>query len=1369
MGVKTYADPQGAIGAETYDKPVQRRVYTKADDTLQDRGYTQRASDPYRVSERKPFGPNQAKADYASSPIKVAREHSAGGSTIVDTVVANTMHHNENNSRVNQPAPSAGLRGGSPMGAPSIQDRHAVSEMPGAATQVKTERILKTGPALYTIQPGMQQSSRTELVNQDTRKVFLTTEDTSGIALTAAAARQSAMNANIIREFNTDGKLTDGKLNAPYKYSGKEPSALVNYQSQLKAAGDSGAVRSKIEAATGRKLNDKPAGSAVVRNGLKNTSNFDYYKARYSETVFKVARKAAALPIAIVMATVEDGMRDSGADNAIEMAHNIQTVALATFYMSKGTGSKLIKEGTGGDIKNAKALEKFDKDQLKILKDLKRERRQLLVSINKEMRLTGNIAPLIGTPEGIDMMLARTDLSQNVRDNLLKLKANLLKANGIGTWLDQNARALDPFFDSQSLAKYGVKSINGLDLKGVEKLYKFQTILTAQQMAALKAALPAEVFEKIGAGDIEKFVEAMKNGTLKQLLAQIKGGNAGEIADALMKNIEAQGLLKSRFQVMKGTKAAKYFKAGTHMIGHFALRKLSDAMHRTDVDGLHAMADVAEGIHNTRDVIRLSKAVGRGAYNAGKKTIEVSKTAIKTVSAGREMVNKQINDLVVNKFLPKPKAPVKVITRQISQADLLKQASTGQKALNAVKQAGLKVANAAKMAAAKAKAAAQFVVNGVKAIGQGVMAAGKAILPLIATPVGAIVTVIIVCIFMVVFIVLNVFCADSEDAVQKVVNKINEERDEVILQSVYDSFRGETDPLGNPYGYTTLDGKSSDNIQHGVTWEYENGISNNTAEIISLAAVYYQQNWPSSNDIANFFSSDDRKFFAYCRDLAGYALDVTARESHPYSCLVKGGCVLGFRDDGQTVTVKDYRLTTTEHHCYVGNLDCGYYDADGNWCWARNSEHGDNHVIRETKVEGNGEHDVRVYFQNKLPDGSNASDLTELPDEYTLISDGGEINSEDVHGNLVIDASSCNLYKGNLNDWFVEPDDGLSASFTVVTHLDDDNERRDTYTVTFGGEGDSYEPIPWCPGELNDSLHGHYDLTVTTYLTGYDEYTDPCLKPDSPESDDVPVDEDGVKGGTGTLIPLSHAVNDGTLTRTVTKLNQWMMPYSGGTAAKFTKTITLPEGDEGFTFWYDENNEDSDGNVAWAKLLYAGDWEQLYHVTKGIKCRSFGSKFSDEEVTEFLDGMDFSNISDGRQRLVAAALANSGQFSYSLGSKPVGGPGHVGVKGSYDCSGYVRYLFWLCGFNFDAVNTADYPSAGDLQEISVSELQPGDMQVMLSSDVGGAMGHVRVFLGVSGGKALWGECVGTRGSCVNTWSNSEAGMYNCRYYRYTGF
>ena len=615
---------------------------------------------------------------------------------------------------------------------------------------------------------------------------------------------------------------------------------------------------------------------------------------------------------------------------------------------------------------------------------------------------------------------------------------------------------------------------------------------------------------------------------------------------------------------------------------------------------------------------------------------------------------------------------------------------------------------------------------------------------------------------------MSVFGADDESGIQKIVDKVNTERDDVVLDSIYDAFKGETDPNGKPYGYTTLDGQTSDNLLHGVTWEYADGISNNTAEIISLAAVYYQQNWPSSSDIVNLFSADDRAFFKFCRDLAGYGLDVTAQESHPYSCMHRGGCVLGYRDLGQKVEIKDYKLTTTEHHCTEGNTaECGYFDWWGVFQWA--SEHGPGNTITDKKVEEDGTHDVYVYFQNKLPDGAKQSDLTKLPDDYKVITDGAEIDASDVHGNLVFDAASSNLYKGTLDDWFVEPSDGLSASFTVVTKLDDEHEERDTYTVTFGGEGDSFTAVPWCPGELSDNQNGHYDLNCTIYLTGYDEYTDPCLKPDAPESEDVPVDEDGIKGGTGTLVPLAHEINDGQLTRTVTKLNQWMQPYSGGTAARYTSTVTLPDPEDGFTFWYNSNNEDSDGNVAWAKLLYAGDWEELYHVTKGIKCRSFGSKFSDEEVTEFLDGMDFSNISDGRQRLVAAALANSGQFSYSLGSKPVGGPGHVGVKGAYDCSGYVRYLFWLCGYSFDAVNTADCPTAGDLQEISVSELQPGDMQVMLSADNGGQMGHIRIFLGVSGGKALWGECVGSRGSCVNTWTNSEAGMKNCRYYRYTGF
>ena len=407
-----------------------------------------------------------------------------------------------------------------------------------------------------------------------------------------------------------------------------------------------------------------------------------------------------------------------------------------------------------------------------------------------------------------------------------------------------------------------------------------------------------------------------------------------------------------------------------------------------------------------------------------------------------------------------------------------------------------------------------------------------------------------------------------------------------------------------------------------------------------------------------------------------------------------------------------------------------------------------------------------VYFPNKLPDGAKQSELTELPSEYTVITNGAEIDAASVHGNLVFDASSLNTYKGDVDDWFYEPGE-LTGSFTVVTHLDDENERRDTYTVTFGGDGDSYEAIPWCPGELNDSLHGHYDLNCTVYLTGYDRYEEPCLKPDDPENAEIPEDEDGVKGGTGTLEPLAQEINDGQLTRTVQKLNQWMMPYAGGTAARFTATVTLPAGDEGFTYWY-ENGEDSDGNVAWAKMLYAQDWEELYGVTKGIKCRSFGSKMTEEEYEDLIANMDFGNITDARQKVIEVAIKSSGQFSYSLGSKPVGGPGNVKVKGSYDCSGFVRYCYWMAGLSFDAVNTYDYAGAGDLVQISASEMQPGDLQVMTAGG-GVSMGHVRMLVGTSGGKLLWAECVGGKGSLTNTWTNAQAGMSNCRYYRYTGF
>lgn len=1147
-----------------------------------------------------------------------------------------------------------------------------------------------------------------------------------------------------------------------------ESGTLTNYRSQMARAESRESMRDRFESATG--IRPKSNNSAVTRIDTAReaaiANKFQQYKIHYGNGT-SLARKAAALPLSIAISVTAEAMRDSGGGKAVELVHDTVEYSKIVRYAALKNGNKLIASGTDGTFNGAKALRKFDKEQCDALKELTSERNILMANINKTLKVSGSVSPVLTSQTEIDRFLARTDISTDARKNLEKLKANFDKTARTGTWLDQNARSIDAVMNPYDLQNLGIRSVGQLSERDLKKLIRDFDRNSAEKLRQLANNLPNDIAEKLGVYDVKLFAKRVKDGTLERLLKEGKlQGINKELAEKILKNQSVRNMLNNRRKVMVGKRNVQLKKRGKRITGHVVVRKTAKVLGESEEAGLQAVASGIHNIQNVRETARLAKNIAKGSYKTGKATVKiVRKSAAKIEQVGQSIIDKQVDKMMLDSFRVKPKPKGPVSPRMLDNSAML-QKKGKKKALQAVQNAGIKITQAAKKVFAATKAAAKAAIEAVKA---GAAAVKSIVAAIAGGGVALIIACFVVLVIVIIVLILSVFGADDEADIQKIVDKVNTERDDVVLDSIYDAFKGETDPNGKPYGYTTLDGQTSDNLLHGVTWEYADGISNNTAEIISLAAVYYQQNWPSSSDIVNLFSADDRAFFKFCRDLAGYGLDVTAQESHPYSCMHRGGCVLGYRDDGQTVKIKGYKLITTEHHCYVGNLDCGYYDADGNWCWARDSEHGDNHVIRETKVEDNGEHDVRVYFQNKLPDGANASDLTELPDEYTLISDGGEINSEDVHGNLVIDAFSCNLYKGNLNDWFVEPADGLSASFTVVTKLDDEHEERDTYTVTFGGEGDSFTAVPWCPGELSDNQNGHYDLNCTIYLTGYDGYTDPCLKPDAPESEDVPVDEDGIKGGTGTLVPLAHEINDGQLTRTVTKLNQWMQPYSGGTAARYTSTVTLPDPEDGFTCWYDTNGEDKDGNVAWAKLLYSQDWEELYGVTNGIKCRSFGSKFSDEEVTEFLDGMDFSNISDGRQRLVAAALANSGQFSYSLGSKPVGGPGHVGVKGAYDCSGYVRYLFWLCGYSFDAVNTADCPTAGDLQEISVSELQPGDMQVMLSADNGGQMGHIRIFLGVSGGKALWGECVGSRGSCVNTWTNSEAGMKNCRYYRYTGF
>lgn len=1365
-GGSTYQNAAGRKGDNTPESP---RAGTHVAYEYSPGGSVRQEEHQYSNDKSMNFQPPYRAQNERGKPTLdsgVARaQYTPNGVQIKSEVAGKYRGNTQDKQVVSAFAPAAAIAGGmrhqTNSGSFVEQERRREQSMP-SFYETEKRRELK----LYVDQYGQQAVSQNQtFARESTTSRVLNGRTTQNYGFTAR--RQDIKEA--VTEAASAKRTGTG--------ASKDPTILTNHlgttanATKRDSAGRGSLDKAGTQTEKRGQVGIKRTADALSKSG--NAAKFDYYRSRYGGVAVNTIKKAAALPIAVVLATAEEGIRDSGGGAGLKLLHDSKDVAAIAYYAMHNNGNKYIRQGTDGAFKTERALRKADKASTNALKILRQRRNQLIGSINRELRVSGNMGIALRSIEDVDKVLARADISPEARQKLKDLKQNMITTLKTGTWLDLNAKELNGRIDSASLQKLGARSVGELNGKKLNKLMTNMRKDNAREFNAFKDALGKDALAKLQIKSVNDLIRAAQSGKLQELIQNGRiTGEAKELAEKVLKNFETRELLKKRSLVIKGKLNARFHKMAGRMLRRKLVTKLTHALHDNDEAGFHTMAETMETVRNARDAVRLAKSSGsmtlntaKGAYNTGKKAVDLTKNVAKKADAvGRKLVDKQINGMLSDRFKTKPQIKKPMSPRLIDkQAKMKKQAEVAKKAAAASRKLSLKVAD-------KTKAAAE----GIKGALKSVVAAGQKLVAALGTMIGAVASLgalaiagAVILIIVIAFVIISVFATDDDADVQRIVDKINTERDEVVLDSIYDSFRGETDPFGHPYGFTTLDGQTSDNLINGVTWDYQNGVSNNTAEIISLAAVYFQQNWPSSSDIVNLFSSDDRAFFRFCKDLAGYGLDVTAQESHPYSCMTRGGCVLGYRDLGQKVEIKDYKLTTTEHHCTEGNTaECGYFDWWGVWQWA--SEHGPGNTITDKKVEENGTHDVYVYFQNKLPDGAKQSGLTKLPDDYTVITDGAEIDSADVHGNLVFDASSCNLYKGVVDDWFVEPGE-MTASFTVVTKLDDENERRDTYTITFGGTEGSFEAVPWCPGELSDSLHGHYDLNCTVYLVGYDEYTEPCLKPDDPANKDVAVDEDGIKGGTGTLVPLAKAINGGQLTRTVQKLNQGMMPYEGGTAARYTSTVTLPDPEPGFTVWYDENGKDKDGNVGWAKLLYSMDWEDLYGVTNGIKCRSFGSKFTNDEFDTIIGNMDFGDISDARQKVVAVAIKSSGQFYYNLGGKPQGGPGAVRVGGGLDCSGFIKYCYWMSGLSFQATNTADYPGAGDLRQISASELQPGDLQVMLSSDVGGAMGHVRMFLGYTNGRAQWAECVGSRGSLINQWSNTEAGMRNVRYYTYTGF
>lgn len=226
------------------------------------------------------------------------------------------------------------------------------------------------------------------------------------------------------------------------------------------------------------------------------------------------------------------------------------------------------------------------------------------------------------------------------------------------------------------------------------------------------------------------------------------------------------------------------------------------------------------------------------------------------------------------------------------------------------------------------------------------------------------------------------------------------------------------------------------------------------------------------------------------------------------------------------------------------------------------------------------------------------------------------------------------------------------------------------------------------------------------------------------------------------------------------RMDRYLTDAGNAVSARYTKTITLPNGASGFQGWY-KDGEDTYGNVEWASLLYRMDWEELYGIVDGIKCRATGSGMTEEELRQLFASLNI-DATTARGQVVAFALSCQGKFVYAQPSSLRGGPGSPSVGINLDCSSFVQYCYWAQNLPFSAGSTAAYRNAADLVSISPSEVQPGDLRVVYAS--GGEQGHVQMALG--GG--AWIECCYGYGVAVNM-SNAWMESRPCYYFRYAGF
>ena len=94
------------------------------------------------------------------------------------------------------------------------------------------------------------------------------------------------------------------------------------------------------------------------------------------------------------------------------------------------------------------------------------------------------------------------------------------------------------------------------------------------------------------------------------------------------------------------------------------------------------------------------------------------------------------------------------------------------------------------------------------------------------------------------------------------------------------------------------------------------------------------------------------------------------------------------------------------------------------------------------------------------------------------------------------------------------------------------------------------------------------------------------------------------------------------------------------------------------------------------------DWEELYGIVDGIKCRATGSGMTEEELRQLFTSLNI-DATTARGQVVAFALSCQGKFVYAQPSSLRGGPGNPSVgHQSWIVRSFVQYCYWAQNLPF---------------------------------------------------------------------------------------